>query len=92
MRSLVVHLLGTLLVLLAATVPAYGESPLVADLAVLFSRYNENPPRLDTFRAGLEEAVEADPDLANLVALAQACFLWGDIRGTTVDQKLAAYD
>jgi len=91
-RSVVVQLLGTLLVLLAPTVPACGESPLVADLAVFFSRYNENPPRLDTFRAGLEQAVKTDPDLANLVALAQACFLWGDIRATTLDQKLAAYD
>lgn len=87
-----VNLVGALLVLLVPTAPAYGESPLVADLADFFTRYHEDPPHLDVLRAGLEQAVETDPDLPNLLALAKVCFLSGDIRATTVDQKLAAYD
>jgi ABC-type nitrate/sulfonate/bicarbonate transport system permease component len=85
-------LAGALLVFLASVTPAYGESPLVADLAAFFNRYHENPPHLDALRSGLKRAVETDPDLPNLVALAKACFLWGDVRATTLGQKLAAYD
>ncbi len=87
-----VYLVGILVMLLAPALPADGESPLVADLATFFNRYHEHPPHLDALRVGLERAVEADPDLPNLVALAQVCFLWGDVRATTPDQKLAAYE
>jgi hypothetical protein len=87
-----IWLIATMLLLLASGVPAWGESPFVTELAGFFFRYHEDPPHLDVIRAGLEEAVKTDPDLSNLLALAQLCFLWGDIRGTTVDQKLAAYD
>jgi hypothetical protein len=91
-QRVVFHLIGALLVLLASISPARGESPLVADLAAFFNRYHENPPHLDALRAGLKCAVETDPDLPNLVALAKVCFLWGDVRAITLDQKLAAYD
>ena len=43
-------------------------------------------------RTGLEAAVKTDPDIPNLLALAQVCFIWGDIRATTEDEKLQAYD
>jgi tetratricopeptide (TPR) repeat protein len=72
--------------------PAQAESPLVSELADFFTRYHEDPPRLDRLRAGLAEAVQTDPDAPNLIALAQACYLWGDIRAATADQKLQAYD
>ena len=91
-QRVVFHLVGALLVFLASVTPAYGESPLAAHLAAFFNRYHENPPHLDALRAGLKRAVETDPDLPNLVAFANACFLWGDVRATTLDQKLAAYD
>lgn len=77
---------------MAIAVPAAGESPFVADLAGFFRRYHEDPPHLDVIRAGLVEGVKTDPNLPNLLALAQVCFIWGDIRATTDDQKLEAYD
>ena len=86
------RLVGTLLLVLATAMPTWGESPLVAELAAFFNRYHEDPPHLDVLRTGLHRAVATDPDLLNLLALAQVCFLWGDIRATTVDQKLEAYD
>jgi hypothetical protein len=91
-HGVVIRLVGALLVLLASIVPARGESPLVADLTAFFNRYHEDPPHLDVLRTGLERAVQTDPDLPNLVALAKVCFLWGDVRASTLDQKLAAYD
>jgi hypothetical protein len=79
-----IWLIATVLLLIASGVPARGESPFAAELAGFFFRYHENPPHLDVIRAGLEKAVKTDPDLSNLLALAQVCFLWGDIRATTV--------
>ena len=84
-------LLATMLVLGPAAA-GRAESPYVAELATFFYRYDQDPPRLDAIRAGLEQAVASDPDLPNLVALAQVSFLWGDIRATSPEEKLAAYD
>ncbi len=85
-------LIGAILLLIATPGLAGAESPFVADLATFSTRYQEDPPRLNVIRAGLEAAVKTDPDLPNLLALAQVCFLWGDIRARTLDQKLAAYE
>jgi len=70
----------------------WAQSPLVAELAVVATRYHENPARLDTLREGLEQAARTAPDLDTLVALARVCFICGDARATTIDQKLEAYD
>ena len=80
-----------LLILMNVT-PVRAASPYVAELAIFFARYHENQPRLDVVRNGLEAAVKTDPDIPNLLALAQVCFIWGDIRATTEDEKLQAYD
>ncbi|MBI4588387.1 MAG: tetratricopeptide repeat protein [Candidatus Rokubacteria bacterium] len=80
------------LVVLLAALPSWGQSPLVAELESFATRYHEDPPRLDRIREGLAQAVKADPRVENLVALARACFIWGDIRAATRDQKLEAYD
>jgi hypothetical protein len=80
------------LLVMAVASLARAESPFVAELAAFSGRYQEDPPHLDMIRAGLETAVKTDPDLSNLLALAQVCFLWGDIRACTLDRKLAAYD
>jgi tetratricopeptide (TPR) repeat protein len=79
-------------VLLAAAASAGAASPLVAELEAAASRYHEEPARLDRLRDGLREAARAEPGLEHLVALARACYLWGDVRATSRDQKLAAYD
>ena len=82
---------AALLVALGLPGAASARSPLVAELETLATRYHENPGRLDAVRDGLARAAQQDPDAETWIALSRACFIWGDIRATTVDQKLAAY-
>ncbi len=78
--------------LLVAVAVAAAQSPLVAELDVVATRYHENPRRLDALRDGLERAAQEDPHVADLVALARVSFIWGDVRAATPEQKLDAYD
>jgi tetratricopeptide (TPR) repeat protein len=68
-----------------------ARSPLVAELETLATRYHENPARLDAVRDGLARAVREETDPETWIALARVCFIWGDVRATTAEQKLAAY-
>jgi len=86
MRALLVALL------LAAAVPAWAQSPLVAELRAWAIRYHENPQKIDELRAALEEAAQADADLDTLLALSQVSFIYGDVRAKTPEEKLEAYD
>jgi tetratricopeptide (TPR) repeat protein len=81
-----------LLCLLLLVPTAAARSPLVDEVRASAARYHENPARIDTFRAGLTDAVKTDPDVENLIALAEICFIWGDIRAKTAEEKLEAYD
>ena len=85
-------LLWAALALLAAALPARAQSPLVAELRVWATRYHENPQKIDELRAALEQAAQTNPDLATLLALSQACFIYGDVRAKTPEEKLEAYD
>ncbi len=87
MRALVVAL-----VVLASVIPAWAESPLVAELRSLATRYHENPRRIDELKAALERAAQSDPEPDVLLALSQACFIYGDVRARTMEEKLDAYD
>jgi tetratricopeptide (TPR) repeat protein len=71
---------------------AWGQSPLAAEIRALASRYHEDPARIDTLRAAMTRAAESDPQVENLLALDQIAFLYGDIRATTPEEKLAAYE
>jgi tetratricopeptide (TPR) repeat protein len=71
---------------------ASAQSPLVAELNAIATRYHEDPSRLDKIQAGLEEALKTDSHVDNLVALARVSFIWGDIRARNADEKLDAYD
>jgi tetratricopeptide (TPR) repeat protein len=71
---------------------AWAESPLVTEVRVSAARYHENPGRLDTLRAGLVAAARTDPSVNTLVALADICFVWGDVRARTQEEKLEAYE
>jgi tetratricopeptide (TPR) repeat protein len=84
-------LLVSLLVLLRGA-PSWAGSPLVEEVRAFSHRYHENLPRLDAIREELEQAVKTEPDVDSLIALAQVCFVWGDVRATTSAQKLEAYD
>jgi tetratricopeptide (TPR) repeat protein len=86
------RLLGAMLLVLCASVPASAQSPLAAEVRALASRYHEDPARIDALRAAMTRAAESDPQVENLLALAQIAFLAGDIRATTAEDKLAAYE
>jgi tetratricopeptide (TPR) repeat protein len=88
---LVVVLLATG-VAAASVETASAQSPLVAELSAFTTRYHEDPPRLDRLYQGLTDAVKTDSHLDNMLALAEICFIWGDIRARTVEEKLEAYD
>jgi len=88
MRALVI---GMALIAVVATT-ASAASPLVVELQALSTRYHENPKKIDQLKAALEKAAESDPDSDTLLALAQVCFMYGDVRATTEEAKLAAYD
>jgi tetratricopeptide (TPR) repeat protein len=79
---------------LAPLTEAAPRSPAVDELAIWFTRYHDDPSRLDSLRVRLERAAaEATaPDAETLLALAQVSFLWGDVRAATTEEKLAAYD
>lgn len=84
-----------LLAVLTALLPlamADAQSPLVAELETVARSYHNDPSRLDHIREGLEQTVTTDPGVENLVALARVSYIWGDVRATTDDQRLAAYD
>ena len=79
-------------VLLALLVPpARGETPLEAARA-LVARYHEDRAVLDRARDLLEAALQRERQVETLVALSYVYFLQGDVRATTADEKLAAYD
>jgi tetratricopeptide (TPR) repeat protein len=88
--SLLVLLIG---LLVTPTVTAgIGPSELVAEWRILSTRYHEEPARIDEIRNGLEHTIQTNSHVENLLTLAHVCFLWGDIRATTRDEKLDAYD
>src|SRR5262249_49640505 len=89
------------LALLAAIGTAWAGSPLVNELQAFSTRYNENPKKIDELKAALEKAAESQAaDVDTLLALAQGCFMYGDVRAPTQDhkrppaedEKLAAFD
>jgi hypothetical protein len=79
----------------AAGVPgarADAPSPFVRQLPAIAATYHEDPTRLDRLRQGLEEAVKADGRAEHLLALSQACFMWGEVRAGSREDKLEAYE
>ena len=84
-------LAGLGLVVAASAGDGWALSPLVTELETLVNRYHEDLGRVDTIRTELERAVRDDPHPRNYLALARAHVLWGDVRATTAEEKLAAY-
>jgi tetratricopeptide (TPR) repeat protein len=81
-----------LLITLALLAVARAQEPLALEVERLATSYHTNPARLDTIRGDLEQLITTDAHAEQLAALARVCFIWGDIRAVSEDQKLAAYD
>ena len=71
---------------------AWARSPLVAEVNTFSSRYHERLARIDSIRNELRPVAKNGADSEELIAFSQVCFIWGDIRATTTEQKLEAYD
>ena len=84
------RLLDVLLVF-ALTAPALAATPAQTARA-LIARYDQDPTRIDRARDLLETALNDERKVDTLTTLAYVYFLVGEIRATTPDEKLAAYD
>ena len=84
-----VLLLVASLVLVPST--ALGQSP-VESARALVARYHEDPSLIDRARDLLEAALAQHRQVDTMVMLAYVHFLYGDVRATTTEDKLAAYD
>lgn len=70
---------------------APGQTP-VESARALVARYHEDPLVIDRARELLETALARDRQVETMVMLSYVHFLFGDVRATTTDDKLAAYD
>jgi tetratricopeptide (TPR) repeat protein len=86
-----VRLLVALLALATAPALAHGQTPAESARA-LVARYHEDPTVIDRARDQLEAALNRDRQVETMVMLAFVHFLYGDVRATTTEDKLAAYD
>jgi tetratricopeptide (TPR) repeat protein len=77
------------LALLPAAAPA--RTP-VESARALVARYHEDPTAIDRARDLLEAALARHRHVETMVMLSYVHFLFGDVRATTTDEKLAAYD
>ena len=84
------HLAGLALVLGAAA-SAWAQSPVEAARA-LVARYHQDPAALDRARDLLDAALAKDRKVETMAMLSYVQFLIGDVRATTPEDKLAAYD
>jgi len=91
-RIRLVRVIAVTLLVLIATTAAHAASPLVAEVHAWATRYHENLVRIDQIRAELTQVVKQKPDADDLIALAQVCFIWGDVRAKSAAEKLEAYD
>ena len=69
-----------------------ADAGLLPRMERLLTHYHEDPARLDAARTELEAAVASQSSVALLVMLAQISYVWGDIRGSTSDAKVQAYE
>ena len=80
-----------LLALVVTPAAALGQSP-AESARLLVARYHEDPTVIDRARDQLEAALARDRQVDTMVMLAFVHFLYGDVRATTVEDKLASYD
>jgi tetratricopeptide (TPR) repeat protein len=80
-----------LLALLVAAAPASAQGAMEEARRIL-ETYHEDPARLDLAREALERLLRTDPQVEAMVLLARVSYQWGDVRATTDEERLAAYD
>jgi tetratricopeptide (TPR) repeat protein len=85
------RVLIALVLLLLPAAPAPGQSP-AAEAQRLTIAYHEDPSRIDRARTLLEDSLARDRQVETMIALSRVYLLVGDIRATTPEGKLAAYE
>jgi tetratricopeptide (TPR) repeat protein len=70
---------------------APGQTP-VESARALVARYHEDPAAIDRARDLLQRALARDRQVDTMVMLSYVHFLYGDVRASTTEDKLAAYD
>jgi len=83
--------LASLAALALAPLLAVAETP-AEQARALVARYHEDPTTIDRARDLLEAALARERHPDTLVTLSYVYFLVGEVRATTADDKLAAYD
>ena len=85
--------LAVAVVLLALLAPTAGADPaLLARVERIATQYHEDPKALDPLRDEVTRAAEREPRVDLLITLARVSFIWGDVRATSADAKLEAYE
>jgi tetratricopeptide (TPR) repeat protein len=79
------------LALVVTPAAAPGQTP-VESARALVARYHEDPAAIDRARDLLQSALARDRQVDTMVMLSYVHFLYGDVRATTTEDKLAAYD
>ena len=82
--------LALVVIVLLVPLRASAATP-VADAQALISRYDEDLTAIDRARDLLEDALKRESQVETMIMLSYVSFLWGDIRATTPEDKLAAY-
>jgi tetratricopeptide (TPR) repeat protein len=80
--------LGVLLLL--TPLRASAETP-VAEARALVARYDQDLTAIDRARDLLDAALARESKVETMIMLSYVSFLWGDVRATTDEEKLAAY-
>ncbi len=83
--------LALTLTLVLAPFAAAAQTPAETARA-LVARYHEDPATIDRARDLLEKALTTERRVDTMITLSYVYFLIGDVRATTTDEKLAAYD
>src|SRR2546421_12481416 len=74
------------------TPPLAGAATPVETARALVARYHDDRTTLDRARDLLEDALRRESHVETMIMLSYVWFLWGDIRATTPEEKLAAYE
>jgi tetratricopeptide (TPR) repeat protein len=86
------RLVAAVLLALLSSSSAVSAQSVVDSARALVARYHEDPAALDRARDALEAALQRDRQVDTMVMLSYVHFLYGDVRATTTEDKLAAYD